>query len=123
MDKEFVSKYESLKESLKGDLFLIMKDILTNDQLLLIEQWVSYYKKIPDNRFEEIKEEIKMSFIATTITEHIQHESEIKGEIKLLESLYKDGVPAKEEFDKRIIPLRKQLERWNKSATTPAFTD
>jgi len=65
IDKEFISKYEALKESLKGDLFLILeveidgqyqavaklKDPLTADQLLLINQWVDFYKKIPARTF------------------------------------------------------------------------
>ncbi|KPA09022.1 hypothetical protein MHK_010775 [Candidatus Magnetomorum sp. HK-1] len=51
-----------------------LKDRLTNDQLLLIEQFVSYYKKISNQTFEKIKEEANMSMIATTITEHYKGE-------------------------------------------------
>jgi len=32
-----------------------MSEILTNDQLLLIEQFVSFYKKIPETTFTNIK--------------------------------------------------------------------
>ncbi len=48
-----------------------MKDELTNEQLLLIDQWVSFYKKVSEQRLDKIKKEIKMSFIETTISEHI----------------------------------------------------
>jgi len=47
-----------------------LKQSLTNEQLLLIEQWVSAYKKIPAKKFEKIKKEVKMPAIATTIDEH-----------------------------------------------------
>ncbi len=54
-----------------------MRDSLTNEQMLLIEQWVSAYKKVSGQKLEDIKREVKMEFVATTITEHIQYESEI----------------------------------------------
>ena len=55
------------------------KDELTNEQLLLVNQWVSFYKKFSDQRFETIKKEIKMDFVETTITEHIFNQGWIKG--------------------------------------------
>jgi hypothetical protein len=59
-----------------------------------------------------------MSFIATTITEHIQHESEMKGkiegiiegQIKNLEGLYAEGVLSKDLFEKKVEPLRRELK-------------
>ncbi len=59
-----------------------MRDRLTNAQLLLIEQWVNAYKKVPEQTLGKIRKESKMEFIATTITEHIQRESEARGEAK-----------------------------------------
>jgi len=53
---------------------------LTNEQLLLIDQWVSFYKKVSDQRLESIQKEIKMSFVETTITEHVFNQGWIKGE-------------------------------------------
>ncbi len=69
-----------------------MKDILTNDQLLLVGQWADAYKKVPKQTTDRIKKEVGMEFIATTITEHIHHEGEIKGKIEgkieMLENMY-----------------------------------
>ncbi len=77
------------------------------------------------------KKEAEMVFVATTITEHIQHESEIKGEIKgkikgeikgkikgkiqgkieLAESLYLQGILSKDQYEKMTEPLRRELAR------------
>jgi predicted transposase/invertase (TIGR01784 family) len=57
-----------------------LKEQLTNEQLLLIEQWVSFYKKVSNKRLDKIKKEIKMNFIETTISEHIYNQGWIKGE-------------------------------------------
>jgi predicted transposase/invertase (TIGR01784 family) len=59
-----------------------MKGELTNEQLLLIDQWISFYKKVSEQRLDKIKREIKMSFIETTITEHVYNQGWIKGEIE-----------------------------------------
>ncbi|RKZ52322.1 MAG: hypothetical protein DRR16_33205 [Candidatus Parabeggiatoa sp. nov. 3] len=59
-----------------------MKDELTNEQLLLIDQWVGFYKKVSEQRLDKIKKESKMSFIETTITEHVYNQGWIKGEAK-----------------------------------------
>ena len=58
-----------------------MKNKLTNEQLLLIDQWVSFYNKVSEPGLEKIKKEIKMDFIETTITEHVYNQGWIKGEI------------------------------------------
>jgi predicted transposase/invertase (TIGR01784 family) len=57
-----------------------MKEQLTNEQLLLIEQWVNFYKKVSEKRLDKIKKEIKMDFVETTITEHVYNQGWIKGE-------------------------------------------
>jgi len=59
-----------------------MKNKLTNEQLLLIDQWVSFYKKVSEPELEKIKKEVKMDFIETTITEHVYNQGWIEGEIK-----------------------------------------
>ena len=110
-----------------------MQARLTNEQLLLIEQWASFYKKIPEQRFQEIKKEVHMSFVATTITEYIQHESELKGErkgqlegelkgqlkgkIETLETLYAESILSHEEFEQRVTPLRQELKKLLAQAT------
>jgi len=48
-----------------------LKNELTNEQLLFIDQWVSFYKKVSDQRLDSMKKENKMSFVETTITEHV----------------------------------------------------
>ena len=110
---QIVREIYAAAENLRGQL--------TNEQLLLIEQWVSFYKKVSEQRFEEIKKEVKMSFIATTITEHIQHEAKelgkiegkiegkILGKIENLETLFHEKIISQEEFEKRVKPLR---EKW-----------
>ncbi len=99
-----------------------MRDNLSNEQLLLIEQWVSAYKKVSEQKLVRIKREVKMAYVATTITEHIQYESEIKGAIKgvikgkiegkieNLEALHAEGILSKELFEKKVAPLRQELK-------------
>ncbi len=62
-----------------------------------------------------------MEFIATTISEHIFHEGEVKGEargeargevkgqITILETLYQIGILSEEQFQRMIRPLRQKL--------------
>lgn len=98
-----------------------MKSMLTDDHLLLLERWVQTYKKVSQPTLERIQKEIRMDFIATTISEHIFHEGEVRGEargeargkvegqIDLLETLYHKGLLPKTEYQRMIDPLRKQL--------------
>ena len=69
-----------------------MGDALDNDKKLLIEQWVNAYNNLPPESLEKIKKEVKMSFVATTISEHIRNEGKIEGnvegQIQLLENLF-----------------------------------
>ncbi|MCP4104500.1 MAG: hypothetical protein GY749_03030 [Desulfobacteraceae bacterium] len=104
-----------------------MRDALTNEQLLLTEQWVNAYKKVTDQKLDSIKKEAEMAFVATTITEHIHHEGEIKGKIEgkiegeiqgkiqgkieLAESLYLQGILSKDQYEKMTEPLRRELAR------------
>jgi len=59
-----------------------MKKRLSRDKLLLIEQFVSFYKKIPQETFEHIKKEVDMTGYAETISDYYIQEGERKGEIK-----------------------------------------
>ena len=56
-----------------------LKDTLTKDKLLLIEQFVSFYKKIPQEKFEEIKKEVLMSDYAETISDYYIQQGENNG--------------------------------------------
>ena len=69
------------------------------EKLLLIDQWVIFYKKVSDQRLDKMKEEIKMSFVETTITEHIfnQGEAKVEGKKDTARNLLKMG------FDVKII--------------------
>jgi len=90
-----------------------LRDSLTDDRLLLIDQWVGAYKKVSDQKLDEIRKEVNMEFVATTITEHIRHESElrgkIKGKIETLENLCLYGILPKKQFEKMVAPLRREL--------------
>ncbi len=106
-----------------------MKDHLTADQMLLINQWVAFYKKITEPAFEKIKKEVRMELVETTISEHIFNqgkaegiikgkaegiiEGELKGELKgqlaVLESLYRQGILSEEQMKQMTAPLRQQL--------------
>ncbi|MBF0412364.1 MAG: hypothetical protein HQK70_06605 [Desulfamplus sp.] len=107
-----------------------MGENLDNEKKLLIEQWVSAYKELPEETVQKIKKEVKMTFTATTISEHYINEGrlegikegklegklegikegEIKGQIKLLESLLLSGVLTSEKYYEMVAPLKKQLE-------------
>ncbi|MCP4689751.1 MAG: hypothetical protein GY859_16990 [Desulfobacterales bacterium] len=60
-----------------------------------------------------------MSFIATTIKEHIQYQSKIegkiegkiKGKIETLESLHAEGILSKEQYEQKVAPLRLELKK------------
>ena len=115
-----------IKEILKAAAS--MQDDLTDDIKLLIWQWVGFYKKIPDNKVEEIKEEVGMDFVASTITEHYEQQGWIKGKeegwlkgkeegwvkgkeegvIEAFKTLYKEGLLSKEQFDNRIAKFMQE---------------
>jgi flagellar biosynthesis/type III secretory pathway protein FliH len=59
-----------------------MGDALDNDKKLLVEQWVNAYNNLPAESLEKIKKEVKMSFVATTISEHIRNQGMIEGMIE-----------------------------------------
>ncbi|MDM8550079.1 hypothetical protein QUF72_08385 [Desulfobacterales bacterium HSG2] len=89
--------------------------------MLLAGWWVNAYKNVSEETSDRIKKEVGMEFIATTITEHIQHEAEIRGEIKgrikgkiegkieQLEDIYLQGIISKKQFEAMAEPLRLEL--------------
>jgi hypothetical protein len=113
-----------------------MKDHLTADQLLLINQWVAFYKKIPEPVLEEIKKEVGMELVETTISEHIFNQGKaegkiegkiegkaegiIEGQLAVLESLYRQGILSEEQMKQMIAPLRQQLDESSIRRVTPA---
>jgi len=99
-----------------------MKDHLTADQLLLINQWVDFYKKIPPQTLEKIKKEVNMELVETTISEHIFNqgkiegkaegmaEGQLKGQIAVLENLCQQGILSEEQMKNMTAPLREKLK-------------
>lgn len=95
-----------------------MREQLTADQLLLIQQWVDYYKKISAQTYEKIKQEVNMAYVETTITEHIANQAEARGEargkilgqLETYEQLVKLGLLSESVYTSMTAPLRQQLE-------------
>ncbi len=106
-----------------------MKDQLDPDRLLLIHQWTDFYKKVPDETISRIRKEVNMDVIETTISEHIFNQGKyegkiegkiegrtegemngIRGQIALLENLYKQGVLSRKKMEKMLTPLRQKLD-------------
>ncbi|MEI6262161.1 MAG: hypothetical protein WCR46_19935 [Deltaproteobacteria bacterium] len=79
-------------------------------QKLLAEQWVQAHKKVPEKFVEKIKREVNMSFSATTIAEHYVNVGRIEGKIENMEELYRFGFLSKEQMEKKIEPLKEQLQ-------------
>jgi hypothetical protein len=96
-----------------------MKDSLTDDQLLLVEQFVDYYRKIPQQTFSKIKKEVNMSFAATTITEHYINIGEergekrglLKGKLQTIQELYEKNIIQKDIFLEMSTSIKEQIKR------------
>ena len=108
-----------------------MKDELTDEQLLLIDRWVSLYKKIPARRIDEIRKEIKMDFVETTITEHVFNQGKIEGKVEgkaegkakgkakgkvegqleLLQKLFQEGLLTAKQLKAKTEPLRHKIRQ------------
>ena len=108
--------------------------LLTNEQKILIERFVSYYAALPEQAVTQIKKEVDMSFVATTLTEHLLNEGEkrgekrgeargekrgeargekrgtIKGAMNNLQELHALGIVPKDIFQARMASLKQQLE-------------
>jgi flagellar biosynthesis/type III secretory pathway protein FliH len=88
------------------------------------------------SRYDALKE-VKMSFVATTISEHIRNEGmiegkrqgkiegmteglikgKLEGQIQIIENLYVSGVLSQEQYGIMVQPLRKQLEEIQSDST------
>jgi len=79
-----------------------MKDQLPRDILLLIEQFVSFYKKISQEKFERIKKEVNMTDYPETISEFYILEGEKRGEMKATLSII-DNLMKNNGFDWQFI--------------------
>jgi hypothetical protein len=98
------------------------KNELTNEEKLLAEQWVQAYKKVPEKTVEKIKQEVNMSFSATTITEHYVNVGWNKGKIEALEELYRFSLLSKKQMKKMIEPLKEQLQNLVTVHSPPSFS-
>jgi len=103
-----------------------MKTHLTADQLLLINQWVDFYKKISEKNLVKIKKEVNMELVETTISEHIfnqgilhgkaegktegKAEGIIEGQLAVLETLFRQGILSEEQTEYMTAPLRQKLK-------------
>ena len=111
---------------------------LTNEQKILIERFVSYYAALPEEAVDQIKKEVEMTFVATTLTEHLLHEGEkrgrkqgeergrkqgeergrkqgeergtIKGAMNNLQELHDLGIVPNDLYQTRMASLKQQLE-------------
>ncbi len=109
------------------------KPELTHDQLLLVNRWVEFYKKVPAQTFQQIKKEFNMAMIETTISEHIFNQGLAKGkaegiaegiskgkaegklegleqQIALLDTLHQQGILSESQFRNMLLPLEAQLK-------------
>jgi len=106
-----------------------MKDELSNDRLLLVNQWTDFYRKTSDETLQKIRKEVGMELIETTISEHIRNQGKREGKIEgkiegkregkiegiseqiaILESLHKQGILSKKKKEQMLIPLRQKLD-------------
>ncbi len=113
-----------------------MEGQLSNDQKLLVEQWIQAYRKLPVKVVKQIREEVQMGFVATTITEHYinqgkiegrtegkiegKTEGKIEGKIENLEELHKSGIISFDQMQRLIAPLKRQLEELQAKFPPPA---
>jgi hypothetical protein len=70
------------RESLVYDIYqavVQLKDTLEDEHLLLVNQWVDFYKNIPVQRHQQIRQEFNMDYIETSITEHIHNQGRVQG--------------------------------------------
>ncbi len=107
-----------------------LKEQLTADQLLLIEQWVNFYKKVPEPVLKKIKQEVNMELVETTISEHIYNrgkaegktegkaegkaEGLLEGQLAVLENLHRQRILSKAQRNAMMAPLQQQLKQLRK---------
>jgi len=68
-----------------------MRETLSRDKLLLIEQFVSFYKKISHEIYERIKKEVDMTGYAETISDYYIQEGERKATLSIINKLLDKG--------------------------------
>ena len=87
------------------------------------------YAQLPEAVVDKIKKGVTMTFVASTISEHIRHEGELIGEarseervkraelraeraaLNQLEELFRDGLISKDIFETRAGPLKEELRK------------
>lgn len=107
--------------------------ITSHDQLLLINQWLDFYKKVPPQTFQQIKREFNMELVETTISEHIFNQGLAKGheagkeegkaegitegliqgveqQMALLRTLHQEGILSESQLKNMLSPLEMQLK-------------
>ena len=82
-----------------------MKPNLNDGQMLLITQWIDAYSKIPEKKLLEIKKEVNMEAVATTITEHYINMGREEGRKKGREEGKEEGWEEGREEGRKIIVL------------------
>ena len=99
-----------------------MKPGLTNEQMLLVSQWVDAYGKIAKQKIQKIKKEANMEAVETTIGEHFMNmgmekwmakgmeQGMIEGKIRMIEDLYLKGMLTRQFFDEMTAGLKKELD-------------
>lgn len=123
-DDRKCDREELVREVLKG--LEKIRSGLTNVQLLAVDQFIEQYKDISEDRYETIKKEVNMAFVASTINEYYEHIGEergvkrgrkqgieigeLNGKVSLLEELYKKGIITKKDFDSESAFLKGKLE-------------
>lgn len=100
IDKEFIRKYEALKESLTNDL--LKREV----KMEMIETTISEH--IYNQGKTEGKTEGKIEG---------KTEGKIEGKIELLENMYLLGTITKEQFDRMAEPLRLELAELEKNSS------
>ena len=107
---------ESNPEELVRDILKTVSEMseqLNDDIKLLVLQWVDLYKKISPRTLDKIKKEVKMNYVASTITEHYKYqgkvEGRVEGKVEALEGLYKEGILTEDQYKQKVIPLKNEL--------------
>jgi len=88
---------------------------LSSDQKLLIERFVTHYANLPMETVDKVKKEVKMTFVASTITEHIRHEGEM-----IAEARFEKRIKRAETKTKRVEAEKKRAQAEAKRAQTEA---
>lgn len=140
-EQSLLCKLLALKANDRGcDREVLIREILRtlkkeslkqpSEKLLMTLQFIEQYKQIPPDRYETIRKEVDMAFIATHITEHYEHigevrgekrgikigevRGEIKGKLSLLQEFYEKGILSKEDYESQSSLLKEKLKALKK---------